>query len=49
MTSISYLITVHNEDRTLKNLLNRITNFLEKEDEIIILDDYSDNDKTKKF
>ena len=33
MTSISYLITVHNEDRTLKNLLNRITNFLEKEDE----------------
>jgi len=49
MTSISYLITVHNEDRTLKNLLNRITNFLEKEDEIIILDDYSDNDKTKKI
>lgn len=48
MITISYLITVHNEDRTLRNLLTRITAFANKDDEIVILDDFSDNPETQK-
>lgn len=47
MTTISYLVTVHNEDRTLANLLAKLKGFIEKEDEIVILNDFSDNEKTK--
>lgn len=47
MPSLSYLITVHNEDRTLKNLLERVVFLLENGDEVVILDDFSDNEATK--
>jgi len=43
---ISYCITCHNEDRTLKNLLERIKSYMGQEDEIIILDDFSTNPLT---
>ena len=49
MISLSYLITVHDEDSTLKNLLERILSLIESSDEIIILDDFSDNSKTKQI
>lgn len=45
MPSISYLITVHNEDKSLANLLNKLRGFAGKDDEIVILDDFSDNPK----
>lgn len=50
MISVSYLVTVHNEDITLRNLLTRLTQCIETtqcKDEIVILDDFSDNLKTK--
>jgi len=49
MISLSYLITIKNEDSTLKNLLERIISLIEPSDEIIILDDFSDNSKTKQI
>lgn len=45
MPAISYLVTVHNEDKTLANLLGKLGGFAGKEDEIVILDDFSDNPK----
>lgn len=49
MPTISYLVTVHNETKTLKNLLDRLDLHIDKEnDEIVILDDFSDNEETKK-
>jgi glycosyltransferase involved in cell wall biosynthesis len=46
---ISYLITVHNETDTLIKLLERLINDKFDEDEIIVIDDFSDNDETKKI
>lgn len=43
MPTISYLVTVHNEDKTLANLLARLSKLAEDGDEIVILDDFSDN------
>ena len=50
MVPISYLVTVHNEGQTLANLLKRLTQYIVSEedgDEIVILDDFSDNQNTK--
>lgn len=49
MIKLSYLITVHNENKTLSNLLERLIKYIQDEDEIIILDDFSDNEKTKEI
>lgn len=49
MVDISFLITVHNEDTDLERLLLQLCTFLEQtksEDEIVVLDDYSDNPET---
>ena len=46
---ISYLITVHNETDTLIRLLEKLVNYRAEGDEIVILDDYSDNPKTKEI
>lgn len=43
---LSYLITVHNEDNTLIKLLERLINSKFEDDEIVVLDDFSDNPKT---
>jgi len=49
MPNISYLVTVHNETKTLKNLLDRLDQYIDKEhDEVVILDDFSDNEETQK-
>jgi len=44
---ISYSILVHNEDETLEKLLHRLIEYKQPQDEIVVLDDYSDNLKTK--
>ena len=44
---ISYSILVHNEDETLEKLLHRLIEYKQPQDEIVVLDDYSDNPKTK--
>ena len=50
MPDFSYLITVHNETKSLKNLLDRLDQHIDKEkDEVVILDDFSDNEETKKI
>ena len=46
---ISYLICVHNETDTLIRLLERVINSRFNDDEVVILDDFSDNDITKKI
>ena len=46
---ISYLITVHNETDTLIKLLERLVNNKFNEDEIVILNDFSDNIKTEEI
>jgi len=43
---ISYSILTHNEDKSLMKLLEFLVKHKDKEDEIVILDDYSDNPKT---
>ena len=43
---ISYSILTHNEDESLIKLLDFLTTHKDEEDEIVILDDYSDNPKT---
>ena len=43
---ISYLVATHNETDTLIKLLERLVNYRFDEDEIVILDDFSDNSKT---
>lgn len=43
---ISYLITCHNEDRSLDACLDVVTTYKENVDEIVLLDDFSDNPKT---
>lgn len=44
--SISYSILTHNEDKSLKRLLDLLLECKDDNDEIVILDDYSDNEKT---
>jgi len=43
---ISYSILTHNEDDSLMKLLEFLVKHKDDEDEIVILDDYSDNPKT---
>jgi len=43
---ISYSILVHNETDTLEKLLKFLVKWKQPEDEIVILDDYSDDKKT---
>ena len=44
--SISYAILTHNEDKSLKQLLDFLVEHKDENDEIVILDDFSDNPKT---
>ena len=44
---ISYTILTHNETQSLKKLLDFLIKHKDQEDEIIILDDYSDTQETK--
>ena len=46
---ISYSILTHNEDKSLQKLLEFLVKHKDEEDEIVILDDYSDNEKTKEI
>ena len=43
---ISYSTLTHNEDESLQRLLEFLVKHKDKEDEVVILDDYSDNPKT---
>lgn len=43
---ISYTVLTHNEDESLKKLLDQLHSIMKDEDEIIIVDDFSDNPKT---
>ena len=43
---ISYSILTHNEDDSLQRLLEFLVKHKDEKDEIVILDDYSDNPKT---
>ena len=40
---VSYAILTHNEDKELKKLLDFLIKYKDEKDEIVILDDYSDN------
>ena len=44
---ISYSLLVHNETDTLEKLLEFLVKYKQPQDEIVILDDYSDDEKTK--
>ena len=44
---ISYSILCHNEDKTLEKLIQTLITHKQPQDEIVVLDDYSDNEKTK--
>ena len=46
---ISYSILTHNETDSLLKLLNFLIEHKDEEDEIVILDDFSDNEKTKEI
>ena len=46
---ISYSILTHNETDSLLKLLEFLIKHKDEEDEIVILDDYSDNEKTKEI
>ena len=46
---ISYSILTHNETDSLSELIQFLVKHKAKEDEIVILDDYSDNEKTKEI
>ena len=46
---ISYSILTHNETDSLMDLINFIVEHKDVEDEIVILDDYSDNEYTKEI
>ena len=46
---ISYSILTHNETESLLKLIEFIVKHKDEEDEIVILDDYSDNEKTKEI
>ena len=44
---ISYSILCHNEDESFEKLLHTLISYKEPQDEIVVLDDYSDNEKTR--
>jgi len=46
---ISYSILTHNETKSLEKLLRFLVKWKQEEDEIAILDDYSDDEKTKQI
>ena len=46
---ISYGILTHNETDSLSELIQFLVKHKDEEDEIVILDDYSDNEKTKEI
>ena len=46
---ISYSILTHNETESLLKLIEFIVKHKDEEDEIVILDDYSDDEKTKEI
>ena len=46
---ISYSILTHNETDSLMKLIDFIVDHKDDEDEIVILDDFSDNNDTKKI
>tara|TARA_Y100001938_G_scaffold63247_1_gene88048 strand:+ start:613 stop:1233 length:621 start_codon:yes stop_codon:yes gene_type:complete len=46
---LSYSILTHNETESLLDLINFIMDHKDEEDEIVILDDYSDNERTKEI
>tara|TARA_R100001126_G_C4811366_1_gene142043 strand:+ start:140 stop:763 length:624 start_codon:yes stop_codon:yes gene_type:complete len=46
LINISYSILTHNETDSLINLIEFLVKYKEEDDEIVILDDYSDNLKT---
>ena len=46
---ISYSILTHNETDTLEKLLKFLVKWKQPDDEIVILDDFSDNEKTKQI
>lgn len=46
---ISYSLLTHNEDESLMKLLEFLVKHKDEEDEIVILDDFSDNPKTKEI
>ena len=46
---ISYSILTHNETDSLLNLIHFLMEHKDEEDEIVILDDFSDNEKTKEI
>ena len=46
---ISYTILTHNETKSLLDLIDFLVIYKDEEDEIVILDDYSDNEETKKI
>jgi len=47
--AISYAILTHNEDEDLQKLLEFLVEHKDEEDEIVILDDFSDNPKTQEI
>ena len=46
---ISYSLLTHNETDSLYKLIDFLVKHKDEEDEIVILDDYSDNEKTKEI
>ena len=46
---LSYSILTHNETESLQKLLDFLILHKDEEDEIVILDDYSDNKETRKI
>ena len=46
---ISYSMLTHNETDSLLKLIEFIVKYKDEEDEIVILDDYSDNEKTEEI
>ena len=46
---ISYSILTHNETKSLMDLIDFLVIYKDDEDEIVILDDYSDNKETQKI
>ena len=49
LVKISYSILTHNETDSLEKLLKFLVKWKQPEDEIVILDDYSDDEKTKQI
>ena len=47
--NISYSLLTYNETDSLSKLIDFLTEYKDEEDEIVILDDYSDNEDTKKL